>query len=65
MDINKQFTKILEKLRTTTKDWTAEELYKAASNEHLWALGSSTDAQSTIHELTCDAYRKLAREKEV
>jgi hypothetical protein len=50
MDINKQFTKILEKLRTTTKDWTAEELYKAASNEHLWALGSSTDAQSTNHE---------------
>lgn len=38
----------------------AEEHYGAASNEHLWALGSDNDEASTLHEMNADEHRAFA-----
>ena len=38
----------------------AEEHYGAASNEHLWALGSDNDEASMLHEMNADEHRAFA-----
>ena len=63
-DITDEVENRVEELRDVCKDLSAEELYKTASNEHLWALGSETDEEATMHEINADAYRILAKEKE-
>lgn len=35
-----------------------EEVSVAASNEHLWALGSNTTEEATQHEMNADELRK-------
>ena len=38
----------------------AEEHYGAASNEHLWALGSDNDEAAMLHEMNADENRAFA-----
>lgn len=38
----------------------AEQHYGAASNEHLWALGSDTDEEAAQHEYYADENRAFA-----
>ena len=38
----------------------AEEHYGAASNEHLWALGSDDDEAAMLHEMNADENRAFA-----
>lgn len=38
----------------------AEEHYGAASNEHLWALGSDDDETAMLHEMNADENRAFA-----
>ena len=38
----------------------AEEHYGAASNEHLWALGSDNDETAMLHEMNADENRAFA-----
>lgn len=38
----------------------AEAHLGAASNEHLWALGSDTDEQAMLHEMNADENRAFA-----
>lgn len=63
-DISDDILAKVDELRDACKNLSAEELYKTASNEHLWALGSKTDKEATMHEINADAYRILAKEKE-
>ena len=38
----------------------AEEHYGAASNEHLWALGSDNTEAAMLHEMNADEHRVFA-----
>ena len=38
----------------------AEQHYGAASNEHLWALGSDNDEEAMLHEMNADENRVFA-----
>lgn len=38
----------------------AEQHYGAASNEHLWALGSDNDEAAMLHEMNADENRAFA-----
>lgn len=64
MSINERILTKVEELRETYADQTVEELYGNARNHHLWAMGCRTNEEATEHEITADAFRILAREKE-
>lgn len=66
MSIDERILARVEELRKAcrTQNLNATELYAEARDEHIWALGSRTTEEATEHEITADAYRILAREKE-
>lgn len=51
-------------LTENMKSWlkqTAQEHYKAAKNNHIWAMGSRTTEEATQFELCADEHRAFAR----
>lgn len=64
MSLTERILAKVEELRGTCADQTVEELYGNARNHHLWAMGCRTNEEATEHEITADAFRILAREKE-
>ena len=66
MTIDERIQQRVEELRGAcrTQILSAQELYAEARDEHILALGSRTNEEATDHEISADAYRILAREKE-
>ena len=64
MSIKERIEERVKELRKTCADQTVEELYGQARNHHLWAMGCRTNEEATEHEITADAFRILAREKQ-
>ena len=64
MSIKELILETAEELRDSCADMSVDELYEQARMEHLWALGSRDNEEATEHEITADAFRVLAREKE-
>lgn len=66
MSINERILERVEELREASRNqnMSATELYAEARDEHILALGSRTTEEATEHEISADAYRILAREKE-
>lgn len=64
MSIKERIEEKVEELREECADQTVDELYDNARNFHLWALGSDDNEEATEYEITADAFRILAREKE-
>lgn len=63
-DILDRIEEKMELLKEPCADLSIDELYEQARMEHLWALGSHDNDEALEHEITSDAYRLLAREKE-
>ena len=63
-DILDRIDEMMDILRESCADMSIDELYEQARMEHIWALGSRNDDEATEHEITSDAYRLLAQDKE-
>ena len=64
MTIAERIEQKADELRESYEDASLDEIYADARNNHIWALGSSTSEESTEFEITADALRLIARERE-